>query len=305
MTGPERKSVALLTPSYGKDIERFALLCDSIDRHVTGFERHYVLVRDSEVPLFSRFAGPRRIVLPSSHYLPSWLRLAPGVRLKHGRRVWWSLRAGLVHGWHIQQLLKCAAASRLPQERYCIIDSDNAFFRPFDVGAYAGGARTPLYVDRKAIASDAPLHAVWTRNCDRLLGNPQTSFPADDYIGQDIVWDKSTVRDMTRAIERATGMEWAQALCKTRAFSEYLLYGHFVRNSPAHLAGHELTGESIAVAYWDAAPLDAAAIRSLLDAAPGSKAALSVASFSGTPMSAIREAAGLSQRDGAALARAA
>lgn len=307
MTGQKQKSVALLTPSYGKDIERFALLCDSIDRHVSGYERHYVLVRDSEMALFSRFAGPRRIVLPSSHYLPSWLRLAPAVRLKHGRRVWWSFRAGLVHGWHIQQLLKCAAASQLPQERYCIIDSDNAFFRPFDVGAYAGGDRAPLYVERKAIASDAPLHAVWTRNCDRLLGHALTSFPADDYIGQDIIWDKSTVRDMTAAIERTTDMPWAQALCKTRAFSEYLLYGHFVRHSPAHLARHELTEGGIAVAYWDAVPLDAAAIRSLLGTAPLRKVALSVASFSNTPMSAIREATGFLQRpdDGDAMARAA
>ena len=78
-----------------------------------------------------------------------------------------------------------------------------------------------------------------------------------------------------------------------------------MRNSLAHLARHELTDQSIAVAYWDAAPLDAAAIRSLLDAAPATKVALSVSSFSGTPMSAIREAAGITQRDGGAMARAA
>ena len=37
-------SVALLTPTFRKDIERFELLCESIDRWVFGYARHYVLV---------------------------------------------------------------------------------------------------------------------------------------------------------------------------------------------------------------------------------------------------------------------
>src|SRR6202044_2336238 len=114
---------------------------------------------------------------------------------------------------------------QFPEQRVCFIDSDNVFVRPFDVRRYAGAEQTPLYVDRAAITADAPLHANWVRNCDRLLGRGETStFPADDYIGNVIVWDKSTVQDMTSAIERATGRDWALALCKTRAFSEYLLY---------------------------------------------------------------------------------
>ena len=186
----QARTVALLTPSYHKDLERFALLCDSIDRHVTGHEKHYVIVNDDDVPLFSRFSGERRVILPSSKFLPNWLKLVPPFLLRRGRRVWWSFRSGPVHGWHIQQLLKIAAASTLPEERFCIVDSDNVFFRPFDVRAYAGGERAPLYVERGAIEADAPLHAVWTRNCDRLLGQAETAFPADDYIGNVIVWDK-------------------------------------------------------------------------------------------------------------------
>ena len=53
--------------------------------------------------------------------------------------------------------------------------------------------------------------------------------------------------------------------------------------------------ECLALAYWDAAPLDAAAVASMVEQAPTTKVALSVASFSNTPVSAIRRAVGLSQ----------
>jgi Family of unknown function (DUF6492) len=234
-------------------------------------------------------------VLPGSKFLPRWLRLAPPWLVGNGRRVWWSFRSLPVHGWHVQQLLKIAAGLRLPEQRFCFIDSDNVFIRPFDVGAYAGGERTPLYLDRNAIAADAPLHAIWIRNCDRLLGQNETDFPADDYIGNALVWDKRALYDMTRAIECVTGKSWPHALCSTRAFSEYLLYGHFVRNSPQHLAKHRITTDSLANAYWDDAPLDTVAVAAMVDDTPQSKVALCIQSFSQTPVSIIRDAVGLSQ----------
>jgi hypothetical protein len=291
-----RRTVALLTPSHRKDIDRFELLCDSVDRHVTGYERHYVVVNDSDVPLFARFGSDRRAILPGSQFLPKWLRLLPSFLSRNGRRVWWSFRTPPVHGWHVQQILKIAGVLQLPEQRYCITDSDNVFFRPFDASAYAGAAKTPLYIDKGAISADSPLHAVWTRNCDRLLNHPETSFPTDDYVGNLLVWDKTAATDMMLAIERIAGTSWQEALCKTRAFSEYLLYGHFVRNSAAHLAVHEITTESPVHAYWDDAPLSTEEIAAMVENAPPSKAALCIESFSNTPVSAIRNAVDLEHR---------
>jgi Family of unknown function (DUF6492) len=289
------RSVALLTPSHCKDIERFALLCESIDRFVTGHTKHYVLVTDDCISEFSRFAGRNRVLLPGSKFLPRWLKLMPQFLRREGRRVWWSFRSGPVHGWHIQQILKIFVAAHFPENRYCIIDSDNVFFRSFDASAYACGDQSPLYVDRGAIAADAPVHAIWTRNCDKLLGQPTTEFPADDYIGNAIVWDKRSVRSMIRAIEAASGRGWIEALCRTRAFSEYLLYGHFVRNSPAHSAAHRIVTESLTSAYWDQAPLDTAAIASMVERSAMTKVALCVASISNTPVTTIRSALGASR----------
>ena len=135
------------------------------------------------------------------------------------------------------------------------------------------------------------MHSVWTRNCDRLLGQDRTAFPADDYIGNVIVWDKGAVRDMVAAIEQATGKDWALALCKTRAFSEYLLYGHFVVRS-RHAMTHVATQGGPASAYWDDAPLTLAELREMVAVMPASKVALCIESFSRTPVALIREVAG-------------
>ena len=290
------RPVALITPSYAGDLERFSLLCESLDRRVTGYARHYVIVSDDDMPLFQAFNSQSRIVLPGSQFLPRWLRRAPGIKLRNGRKIWWSLRARPVHGWHVQQILKIAASMEMPEQRFCLIDSDNVFVRPFDVGAYAGGDRSPLYLQREAITAEAPLHATWTRNCDRLLGHTQTSFPADDYIGHVIVWDKDAVRGMASQIERATGLAWPLALCRTRAFSEYLLYGHFVKRSPQRRAEHQTTTDSLAISYWSDTPLDAATVAEMISEAAPTKVALSVPSFSHTPVAMIRAAAGLAAR---------
>lgn len=291
------KNVALMTPTYRGDLDRFELLCESIDRFVSGYERHYVIVNDDDLPFFARFETSRRTVLPSSRFLPTWLRALPPFVSRKGRRTWWSFRSGPLHGWHIQQLLKISGILQLPHQRFCIVDSDNVFFRPFDVAAYAGADTIPLYVDRKAIRAEAPLHAVWVRNCDRLLGGTATAFPADDYIGNALVWDKSTVRDMTATIEAVTGTPWAVALGKARSFSEYILYGYFVSQSPTHRATHRLTTQSLASSHWEHDTLDETALIAMVENSPADVVALCIESFSSTPVSLIRKVAGLADHD--------
>lgn len=286
-------NVALMTPTYRGDLDRFELLCDSIDRFVRGYERHYVIVNDDDLPFFARFDNGRRVVLPSSRFLPSWLRALPPFVSRKGRRTWWSFRSGPLHGWHIQQLLKISGALQLPHQRFCIVDSDNVFFRPFDVAAYAGADSIPLYVDRLAVRAEAPLHAVWVRAGDRLLGGGPTMFPADDYIGNVLVWDKSTLRDMTATIESVTGTPWAVALGKARSFSEYILYGYFVSQSPIHRARHQLTTQSLATSHWDGDQLDERALIAMVDKSSAEVVALCIESFSLTPVPVIRDVVGL------------
>src|SRR5258708_32627876 len=105
-----QRSVVLVTTSHRKDIDRFALLCDSIDRFVTGYEAHYVIVNDDDMEAFARFNKAGRVVLPCSQLLPRWLKLLPRFLTRNGRRVWFSFRSCPIHGCPIQHLLQIRLA---------------------------------------------------------------------------------------------------------------------------------------------------------------------------------------------------
>ena len=70
---------------------------------------------------------------------------------------------------------------------------------------------------------------------------------------------------MTATIEAVTGMPWAVALGKARSFSEYILYGYFVNQSPTHRATHRLTTQSLATSYWEPDQLDEKALLAMVD----------------------------------------
>jgi len=282
-------TVGLITPTYRPDLERCALLCESVDRHVTSFARHYLIVADDEIQLFAKFKSERRLVLPVSEFLPRWLKPMPAFIERNRRRYWWSLRSAPVNGWLVQQFAKIAAASSIPEHRVCMVDSDVVFFRDFDASLpFRTGRRPPLYFKPREVATDAPLHARWVASSHRLLGLPPPAFPADDFIGHVIYWDQQTVRAMTARIEAVTGVEWVEALCRERSISEYMLYGYFVCNNSVAMQRHRLTAETPCVSYWDDAPLGEPAIERMLRGAGGDRAAFSAQSISGTPVSRIR-----------------
>jgi Family of unknown function (DUF6492) len=285
-------TIGLVTPTYSRDLESCSLLCESVDRYVTSFSKHYLIVADEELPLFAKFNGERRIVLPTSRFLPAWLGPLPRFLRRGGRRYWWSLRSWPVSGWHVQQFIKIVAASVLPEERHCVLDSDVVFFRHLDLSAFVSRNPTPLLHAPGAVAGDAPMHARWVRSAHRLLGLAQPTFPADDFIGHIIFWDQRAVRAMTRRIEAATGVEWMEALCRARDVSEYMLYGYFVGSNPGFSAQHRLTADQLCLSYWDADALDRPALERMLRSADDSYVAFSSASLSGTPVPLIRSVLG-------------
>ncbi len=240
--------------------------------------------------LFARFESERRRVIPASHFLPKWLRPLPRFVQRRRRQYWWSFRTQPVSGWHVQQFLKIAAAISLPHQRYCILDSDIVFFRDFDLSRFEAPNSIPLLDLPGAVPADFAPHAHGVKTSHRLLGLPTPPLPATDFIGHIIFWDQQTTRAMASRIETVTGLEWVEALCRTHGFSEYMLYGYFVRNEARLCDPHTLTSRTPCVSYWDAPELSAGALDAMLRSADQDDVAFSVASFSGTPVSTIRAA---------------
>jgi hypothetical protein len=119
---------------------------------------------------------------------------------------------------------------------------------------------------------------------------PKSPLPADDFIGHIMFWDQETVRAMAARIEATSGVSWAEALCRVREFSEYMLYGSFVQHEPNFTGGHVPVSDTPCVSYWDEPKLGERELQELLSGASQDDVAFSIASFSGTPVAAIRAA---------------
>jgi hypothetical protein len=283
-------AVALITPTYSHDLERCTLLCESVDRHVGGFARHYLIVPDDELALFAKFDTGRRQVLPLSQLLPSWLKSLPRFIRRNNRQYWWAMRGKPVNGWHVQQFAKIATAHIIPETVSCMLDSDVVFIQPFDLAKVARPSLTPLYIRPREVTAAMADHCDWVRSSHRLLGLAQPSIPADDFIGHIIFWDQQAVRAMTARIEQVTGLEWVDALYRAHAISEYMLYGFAVCSDAELLRRHRCTTQSPCFSYWDREPLDAAALDTMLQAVPEHCVAFSSASINGTSVHDVRAA---------------
>jgi hypothetical protein len=131
-------------------------------------------------------------------------------------------------------------------------------------------------------------HNRWVETSHQLLGLPTPPLPAFDYIGHIIFWDQQAARAMAAKIESTTGLEWVEALCITREFSEYLLYGYFVQSDARFASRHTLASSTPCVSYWEPSKLGWDELNQLLRRADKDDVAFSVASFSGTPVETIR-----------------
>jgi hypothetical protein len=140
------------------------------------------------------------------------------------------------------------------------------------------------------VVASQPRHSRWVETSHELLGLPVPPLPASDFIGHIIFWDRQTTAAMVAQIEKVTNLHWIEALCRTRAFSEYMLYGYFVQNNARFSSVHRPTSSTQCVSYWEQLKLNKDELNELLRRANKDDVAFSIASFSGTPVETIRAA---------------
>lgn len=290
-------STAIVTASYRGDLERCRLLCDSIDAHVGGHTRHYILVEAADMPLFRPFEGPRRTVVSEGDLLPFWLRPIPDP-INPRRRLWLSPFGPPLRGWHVQQLRRIAFARVMDEAAMVSCDSDVVFARSFDVSTFwHGGAlrfyRVPGGLARFLEGQESD-HSRWVRKAGALLGIDAQGQDAADYINTLIGWRSDTVRAMAARVEEVTGRSALRALAATRALSECTLYGRFVDEVEDRPDRHRASAVPLARVYWSGAAMDERALRAFFETMDPQEVAVCVQSFTGTDTALIRSLAGLS-----------
>lgn len=284
-------TTAMVTASYAPDFERCRLLCETVDRHVTGMGHHYILVERRDVALFRQLETSNRSVVDERDLLPKWLHALDDPLSLFRRRIWLSLKTMPLRGWHVQQLRRIAIAGHAGEDVLVFCDSDVVFLKPFDCAAFRQGDKVRLFRrDDALLAGDHDNHLVWSRNAARALGiaNPATS--PHDYISTLIAWRRQSVLDMCAHIEAAHGRHWIEVVGADRRFSECMLYGRFV-DEVIGGRGHFHGAQEFCRVHWTGQPLsDAQFAAFVADMAPG-QVAIGMQSFIGTDLAQIRRLA--------------
>lgn len=281
-------SAAIVTASYARDFGRCRLLCETLDRYATGTNKHYLLVEHGDVKLFQQLEGPHRTVVDEMDILPHWLHVFGDPFSLFSRRIWLSLKVPPLRGWHMQQLRRIAIAANVPEDVLVYCDSDVAFLKPFDLGAFHHDGKTRLFRRDNAFSSAPPeQHGIWSHNAGTLLGIAAPTVSPHDYISTLIAWRRASVTEMCAHIEKLHGRHWVEALASDRRFSECLVYGRFV---------DEVTGgkdhfhgvEEFCRVHWTGEALSDEAFRSFVAAMTPEQVAIGMQSFIGTDLGRIR-----------------
>lgn len=288
MTMPRDRTAAIVTASYAPDLERCRLLCETIDEHVTGHSRHYILVERGDVALFRQLETRNRIVVDERELLPAWLRSVSDPTSFFKRRVWFSTRTPPLRGWHVQQLRRIGIAAKATEDALVYVDSDVVFLKPFDCGAFWQGDRLRLF-RRDGVMETLRTgdHRAWSRNAGTALGIAAPEVSPHDYIATLIAWRRDAVEAMCARIEAVHGRHWVEAVAADRKFSECMLYGRFVDEIRGG-EGHFHDGEDFCRVHWTGTALSDAEIRAFIADMTPAQVAIGMQSFIGTDLGRIR-----------------
>lgn len=283
---------AIVTASWDQDFERCKLLCETMDKHVTGFTKHYILVDSKDVALFRQIESANRIVIDERDLLPSWIRPFPDPTYLGHRRVWLSFKTKPLRGWHVQQLRRIALASKVEEDGLLYTDSDTAFVKPFDCNTLWQGDKLRLFYRPNALANpEWPEHPVWAENAGKLLGVKNGKSALNDYIGQLVSWRRDSVVGMCERIEKHTGQHWVAAIGNVRRFSECFIYGHYV-DDVLEGAGHFHDTHDLCRMQWFAPPPSEEEFRTFIAEMEPHQVAIGMQSFLSLSVNDIRRIIG-------------
>lgn len=232
-TTAQRQAFALITPSYSLDFERCRLLCRTRKELLPDNVKHYIVVDRRDVPLFKKLSDRNTEILVVEELLPWWINRVPF--FKQG---WMSLKTLPIRNWILQQLVKLSVANAVTEDILGFVDSDVAFIRPFDHSRFVKDGNVRLYRESNSIPEDWKHFARWYDTASNLLGVPQVSYPAPNFIGDLITWKRSNVLKLQKHLEDRHGRPWIETLASNLHWSEYILYGMFVEHVLKETAEH-------------------------------------------------------------------
>ncbi|MGU3574471.1 DUF6492 family protein [Brucellaceae bacterium C25G] len=285
------KRTALVTPSYDKDFDRCRLMCETMDRHVSGFEAHYLLVSHRDVALFKQLETSHRTVIDERELLPKWLWTMPDPLTMGRRQVWLSPFMKPLYGWHIQQMRRLAIASLIDVDGFFAVDSDVVFVREFSADQLWHGDDMRLYRLEGALQPPpTPEHQIWSDNAAKMLHIHTHGY--HDYITTCVTWRRDMMLDMLHYLEEKNGTSWIKLFGRARDFSECITYGQYV-DELHHGKRHYHADWSLCHIYWDGPVPDQKALDAFMSEMRADQVAVGLQSFINIDIGTVRRIAGL------------
>jgi hypothetical protein len=240
---------AIITPSYAPDFERCRLLSWSVEKFISPSVTHYIIVPESDLPLFRQLQKPNTEIITVESVLPWWIQRLPLV--KNG---WLSLKTVFIRGWILQQIVKLGVAQYIDKDAFVFADSDVTFIRPLNVESFVREDQVRLFrvADQctTQFIAENPIYGKCLQTASSLLGLPPVILPAPGYIGQVITWKRDNLFKLYQHIESISGKDWIETVCNSWYLSEYILYGVFVDQILKERSGHFYDSERICHEYW-------------------------------------------------------
>jgi Family of unknown function (DUF6492) len=216
--------IAFFTPTFLRDIERFALLRRSIKLFAPTIP-HIVVVNTEDYREFARRFGCDQglELLRSAEVLPTDIerrRRKSGPRWLTGK---W-LKRDLIKGWYAQQLMKLFALPNLKYYAAVFMDSDVLLCRPLTADYFYVHTRLKLFRRRATNAEGFDFDI----STHEIMGNPLSQVTElFDYIYSPTLFRRSTGVALFAELKRRSRHEkFVKCFLEERRPSEYNLLGY-------------------------------------------------------------------------------
>jgi hypothetical protein len=216
-------SICIITPTYIRDIGRFAVLRQSIQLFAPDLA-HLAIIHTEDCGEFrERFGNQQNLkIVPTVDVLPPTVeqrRRKSGLRWLTGK---W-LHRRQIKGWHAQQLAKIFALANSPYEAAVFLDSDVFICRPLRPEYFYVDGQLKLF-RRQAPNAECLDYDISAHD---ILGNQLHQITElYDYIYHPACFRRSTALCLLEEFRRRKRSTWVRRFVAQNRPSEYHLLGY-------------------------------------------------------------------------------
>lgn len=222
-----QKKYCFLTPTYAGDIERFAVLRDSV-MHFGGGVHHVAIVQTEHLSEFKERFGsqPNLELLPTSAVLPAHMEFQRGGSRLDRKLIQikklFKQDYRRIDGWRAQQLTKIHSLAKSDFEIGIFLDSDLFLARPITEDDFISCGKPKLF---RSKCFDLESTALWISATDTHGINPLKYNELHNFVFAPAVFRRSTAELLLSQMTERHGIRWEIPFCNEKKPSEYNMLG--------------------------------------------------------------------------------